>query len=105
MKAPVQPWRDHLNDERSNGSMAQFAREFLSRNPKGWTRSELKEVLKAHPVFWRQFERNPGAYPNMVRRLLLRGDILEREGLLFASKKTQQLMLARSERFQNSRDL
>lgn len=93
----VQPWRDHLNDGRSNGSMAQFTREFLVANPKGWTRKELQQVLRAQPAFSGQFERNPGAYFNMIRRLALRRDIEERDGLLFASESIRRSVLARSE--------
>ena len=31
--------------------MAQFVREFLSLNPTGWTRKELKTVMRAQPRF------------------------------------------------------
>lgn len=77
--------------------MAQFTRVILVRNPKGWTREELKQELRAQPAFRQQFERNPGAYPNMIRRLVLRGNIEERDGLLFASESIRRSVLARTE--------
>ena len=83
--------------------MAQFTREFLSRNPKGWTPQELKEVLRAQPAFWRHFERNPNAYPDMIRRLLQRGDIENRAGLLFALEAIRLSVLARNELFEVNR--
>jgi hypothetical protein len=83
--------------------MAQFARELLALDPKGWTRDALKQRLRADPTFWRQFERNPQAYSGMVRRLILRGDIEERDGLLFASEETQLSVLARTQLFELNR--
>lgn len=70
----------------------------------GWTRAELKQVLRAQPAFRRQFERNSGAYPNMIRRLIQRGDIEDRIGRLFASEETRLSVLARSELFEINRD-
>ena len=84
--------------------MAQFTREFLSRDSNGRPRQELKQVLRAQPTFWRQFERNPKAYPGMIRRLIKRGDIKERDGLLYASEETRLSVLARKELFEVIRD-
>jgi hypothetical protein len=76
--------------------MAQWVREFLTDNPQGWSRLELKVAVARQLEFAAQFERNPGAYYNMIGRLLHRGDLEDRDGLLFASEKTlRQLVDAR----------
>lgn len=84
--------------------MAQFAREFLSLNPKGWSRKELKKVMQAQPAFWQQFERNPGAYHGMIGRLIAVGEIEEQQGALFASEELRLSVLARIDLFEVSRD-
>jgi hypothetical protein len=84
--------------------MAQFARELLSLNPKGWTRRELKKVMQAQPAFRRQFERNPGAYYGMIGRPIERGEIEERDTALFASEETRLSVLAHRELFEVNRD-
>lgn len=104
MSRAAKPWRDRSGDQRSKGSMAQFARELLSLNPKGWTREELKAAMRAQPAFWPQFERNPGAYYGMIHRLIGRGEIEVRGRLLFASDETRLAVLARKELFELSRD-
>ena len=96
----ISRWRDGPPDRRSLGSMAQFAREFLSLNPTGWTRGELRDVLRAKPQFYAQFQRNPGAFPNMVWRLIERGEIEERDGQLFASERTRLSVVVRKELFE-----
>ena len=80
--------------------MAQAAREVLSLQPKGWGRSELKDVLRSRPAFWTQFRKNPRAYGNMVNRLLARGDIYESEGKLFASESVRLAFAVRRELFE-----
>lgn len=100
----AKPWRDRSGDRRSKGSMAQFAREFLTLNPKGWTRTELEKVMRAQPAFWQQFERNPSAYDGMIRRLIERGEIEERDQALFAAEKTRLAVLSRRELFELNRD-
>lgn len=62
-------------------------------------------MLRAQPAFSEQLDRNPGAYPHMIRRLLLRGDIVKRERLLFASERVRLAMLVRSEVPKIDRDL
>jgi hypothetical protein len=89
--------RDSSGDRRSKGSMAQFVREFLSFDTKGLTRREFKNILRAQPAFGRQFERNPGAYYGAIRRLVERGDIEDRAGLMFASEGTRISIFARKE--------
>ena len=70
----------------------------LSLNPKGWTRRELKRVTQA--AFPRQFERNPKAFYGMTRRLIERGDVEDRAGVLFASEDTRLSVLARKVLFE-----
>lgn len=83
-------WRLSPPDGRSRGTMAQSVREFLTDNPQGWSRLELKAALTRDERFATQFQRNPGAYYNMIGRLLHRGDLEDRNGLLFASDKTRR---------------
>ena len=73
--------------------MAQFVREFLTDHPEGWTRLQLRAVLRERPEFIEQFKRNPGAYYNMVERLLHRGDIVDRDGRLHPSQRTSRRIL------------
>lgn len=80
--------------------MAQFVREFLSFNPRGWTRLELKRIVRAQPAFWRQCERNSRAYCNLMGRLIERGDIEDRDGRLYASERTRLLVVVRKELFE-----
>lgn len=80
--------------------MAQFVRELLSINPKGWTRSELREQMRAQPAFRQQFERNPKAINGMIGRLIERGEIEERDRLLFASEQTRLSVLVHRELFE-----
>ena len=103
MSPAAKPWRDRSADRRSKGSMAQFTCEFLSLNPKGWTRQELKRVMQAQPAFWRQFERNPGAYLGMIRHLIQRGELEERDKALLASEETRLSVLARTDLFEVKR--
>ena len=91
------------NDRRSRGSMTQAAREILSLQPTGWTRSELRHALRSRPSFRAQFQRNPAAYNNMVLRLIARGDICERDGKLFASEPVRLSYAVREELFELNR--
>lgn len=70
--------------------MAQFVREFLPNHPEGWTRMQLKAVLREQPEFEAQFARNPGAYYNVIQRLRERGEIEDRDGLLYATGRTSR---------------
>lgn len=83
-------WRILPPDGRSRGSMSQFVREFLSLNPDGWARGNLRTVLSARSRFARILERNPGAYGHMVWRLIRCGDIEERDGRLYASARVRR---------------
>lgn len=93
MSQASKPGRDRRTDGRSKGSMAQCVREILSVDAGGRTRRQLKEAVRAQPRFWRQFERNPKAFDNMIRRLMLRGEIEERSGTLFASEQARLAVL------------
>lgn len=84
--------------------MAQAARETLSLQPRGWRRSDLRDVLRSQPAFWEQFRRNPGAYSNMVTRLIAKGDIYEREGKLFITERVRLAIAVRLELFELNRD-
>ena len=84
--------------------MAQFVREALSVKGRGWTRDDLAATVRAQPRFWRQFERNPKAYGEMLRRLILRGEIEERDGVLFATEQTRRASLIYTELFELVRD-
>jgi len=84
--------------------MTQFVRELLASQQRGWTRAELETALRRQPRFWRQFERNSKAFPEMIRRLLVRGEIETKEGALFASERTRLAALIHTERFELIRD-
>jgi hypothetical protein len=96
--------RPRASDRRSRGTMAQFVREFLSLNPVGWTRRGLGDVLRARPEFLSQFQRNERAFDQMVRRLIERAEIEERDGLLFASERMRLAIAARMELFELNKD-
>lgn len=96
--------RDRRADGRSRGSMAQSVREVLALDAKGRTRRELRDTIRAQPRFWNQFERNPKAYDNMIRRLILRGDIEERDDMLHASEQARLEVLVHRELFELNRD-
>lgn len=70
--------------------MTQFIREFLSLNPTGWTRGDVKTVLMARWRFARTLERNRSAYTNMLWTLIRRGDVEERDGKLYASDRVRR---------------
>lgn len=84
--------------------MTQLVRELLSLDATGLTRRELADAVRAQPAFWRQFERNPKAYNNMIRRLILRGEIEERNGTLFPSEQTRLDVLVHKALFELNRD-
>lgn len=84
--------------------MAQFVRERLALDNRGWTRAELASLIRRDPRFSRRFERNPKVLGDMIRRLDGRGEIEERDGRLFAAESMRLDALARFERFELVRD-
>jgi hypothetical protein len=84
--------------------MTQFAREVLSLQPRGWTRADLKEIMRSQPAFWHHLESNPGSFHWMVRDLIKRGEIEERDGLLFATERTRLAVVVRRELFEVNPD-
>ena len=80
--------------------MAQFVREFLSVNPEGRTRDELREIVRTQPAFRQRFERNPQAFNGLIGRLLMGGEIEERAGNLLAVEATRLSVLVRKDLFE-----
>jgi hypothetical protein len=80
--------------------MAQFVREYLSLNDTGWTRAELRAVVRGRVEFRAQFQRNPTAYTQMIWRLISRGDIEDRGEKLFASERTRLSVVVWKELFE-----
>jgi hypothetical protein len=88
------------NDRRSRRLMTQFARERLALEDRGWSRSELEAVVRAQPQFRRRMERNPKALGELIRRLIGRGEVEQRDGKLFAAEPMQISICARRELFE-----
>ena len=63
--------------------MTQYLREHFSRAERGWTRAELKALLRAEPRFRTRIERARSGHSNAIRTLLERGEIVELGGLLY----------------------
>ena len=70
--------------------MRQFVREFLSINPTGWTRADIKTILTARARYARIMDGNPSTVHNMIWNLLKSGDIEERLGKLYASDRVRR---------------
>jgi hypothetical protein len=71
-------------DPRSEGTMPQFLRDFLSKADRGYTRKELKEVLRnADPKFAASLNRNENGFYNAVKRLIGSNQALEIEGVIY----------------------
>lgn len=88
------------HDRRSRHSMAQFIRECLAGENRGWSRSELEALMRLHPRFRRQPERNRKALSETLRRLQAMGQIEEQGGLLFVPEWLRIAILVRIERFE-----
>ena len=78
-------WRTLPPDGRSRGSMAQFVREFLTDNPQGWSRLDLRIIVRGKPEFAATLSGNPNAFYNLIGRMRRGGEIEDQGGLLFAS--------------------
>ena len=63
--------------------MTQFLREHFASAERGWSRAELKALLRAEPRFRPRIERARSGHSNAVRGLLARGEIVELGGLLY----------------------
>ncbi len=72
-------------DTRSVGTMSQFLREMFANTDRGFTRSEIKDLLSLQPQFRDRIEGNKRAYQNAIANLLFRGDIERREEMLYAT--------------------
>ena len=92
------------DDRRSRFSMAQFVRERLALDDRGWTRAELETLLRRQPRFWPQVQRNPKALRELIRRLIGRREVEERNGKLFAAESMQISICARRQLFELVRD-
>lgn len=86
-------WRILPPDRRSRGSMAQFVREFLTDNPKGWSRLDLRAAVQERPEFESISGGRPDAFYNLIGRLRNSGEIEDRNGLLFASDSVRNRIL------------
>ena len=79
-------------DTRSAGTMSQFLREMFAKTDLGFTRGELRALLRAQPGFSAKIESSKRAHHNAVDNMLFRGDIEKREEKLYATRllRTQQ---------------
>lgn len=73
--------------------MSQFVREYLSDNLGGKTRSQLLAAMREHPHLAARYDRNPPAFLHTIRRLILRGELDERDGLIVASETMRRRVL------------
>jgi len=70
-------------DFRSRGTMTQFLRDHFAAAGRGYSRREIKELLRAEPRFRGRIERARSGHANAIRALLDRGEIVELGGLLY----------------------
>jgi len=63
--------------------MTQYLREHFAQAERGWSRAEVKALLRAEPRFAARIERARSGHSNAIRTLLARGEIVELGGLLY----------------------
>ena len=73
-------------DTRSVGTMSQFLREMFADTDRGFTRSEIRNLILHQPQFREKMAGNKRAHHNAIANLLFRGDIERREEKLYATQ-------------------
>ena len=72
-------------DTRSVGTMSQVLREMFADTDQGFTRGELRGLLRAQPQFREMIVTSKLAHHYTIENMLFRGDIERREGKLYAT--------------------
>jgi hypothetical protein len=65
--------------------MTQFLRELFATADRGYSRQEIKELLRAQPRFKSMIERSRSGHASAIRTLLKRREIVDLAGLLYRS--------------------
>ena len=73
-------------DTRSEGTMSQFLREMFADTDQGFTRGEIRDLLRAQLQFQDKIEKDKRAHHYVIVNLLDRGDVENREGRLYATQ-------------------
>lgn len=77
----------HKPHHRSEGSFAQYIRDFMANADRGYTRVELKAALReADPRSAEMINRNENLFYNTVKRLIDR-DLSEIDGVLYDKRR------------------
>lgn len=63
--------------------MTQWLREFFARADRGYSRAELKDVVRGVPEFASMVSRRRSGFYEAVRRLAAEGSVVEMSGLLY----------------------
>jgi hypothetical protein len=63
--------------------MTQFLREFFAAADRGYSRQEIKEVLRAQPSFKPMIERPRSGHVGAIKSLLRRREIVDLGGMLY----------------------
>jgi hypothetical protein len=81
--------RDRIKtpDFRSAGTMMQFLREFFAAVDRGYSRREIKEILRADPRFTAMIERGRSGHSRAIMDLVKRREIVELGGLLYGANR------------------
>ena len=72
-------------DTRSVGTMSQFLREVFAETDQGFTRGEIRDLLRSQPAFCDRIDAHKRAHHYVIDNLLFRGDIEKRDGKLYAT--------------------
>ena len=81
---PVGPPLAKREHPGSKGSMAQYIRDFFREADRGYTRKELKEIVrKVNAKFEESISRNENGFYNAVKRAISANDIAEIDGVLY----------------------
>jgi hypothetical protein len=80
------PGRLPRRDGRTDGTMTEFMRECFDKADKGLTRMELKEMVRRDPRYTDKMK-NENVYYNLIKRLIVRGEVVERDGALYAAHR------------------
>lgn len=63
--------------------MTQWLREFFARADRGYSRAELKEIVRGVPDFAPMVSGTRSGFYEAVRRLAAEGSLIEASGLLY----------------------
>jgi len=65
--------------------MSQFLREMFADTDQGFTRGEIRDLLRARPEFRDRIDGYKRAHHYAIQNMLFRGDLEKREGKLYAT--------------------